>query len=249
MKETGGIRTGKVSSIDYKTGMMKVVYYDKGKAVTSNFPYANFNNEYNMPPVGSQVLVAHLSNGSSRGVVLGNMWNEKNIPSESGKELYRKELSKTRGAAIIRYDDSSGEYLVKAGNIQINGINKTELDGPKVTIDASILVSIETPELKISIPAILLQGDKEEKIELTNKADINFLSEDKKIESKIKSVKQELIETFELLAKEDIVLQSDTNVNVTTKIDISLEDSTFKTTLSKVLERLEALDGDTSARK
>ena len=107
MAETG-IRTGRVSAVNYATGMMQV-------------PYLNFNDEYKMPAVGSLVAVAHLENGSSRGVVLGNVWNRKSVPPEQGKTLYRKDLSRTAGAAYVRYSDESGEYMVHAPAVILCG--------------------------------------------------------------------------------------------------------------------------------
>ena len=65
----GEIRLGKISSIDYAKGMARVVYHEKDDDVTRLIPL--LSHEYKMPPVGSQVLVVHLSNGTEAGVVLG----------------------------------------------------------------------------------------------------------------------------------------------------------------------------------
>lgn len=64
----GEIRLGKISSIDYAKGMARVVYHEKDDDVTRLIPL--LSHEYKMPPVGSQVLVVHLSNGTEAGVVL-----------------------------------------------------------------------------------------------------------------------------------------------------------------------------------
>ena len=113
------IRVGKVSSVDYETGMVRVVYKDKDDTVTAYLPYASINNEYKMPKVGEAVLVAHLSNGSSRGVVVGGYWNSANKPPESGKDIYRKDLSDVPGTAMYRYDTASGIYLLKAPSSEL----------------------------------------------------------------------------------------------------------------------------------
>ena len=78
----GEIRLGKISSIDYAKGMARVVYHEKDDDVTRLIPL--LSHEYKMPPVGSQVLVVHLSNGTEAGVVLGRPWSEKNAPPEGG---------------------------------------------------------------------------------------------------------------------------------------------------------------------
>ena len=40
------LRIGKVSSIDYDHGMIRVVYTDRDKAVTKPLPVLTFNDEY-----------------------------------------------------------------------------------------------------------------------------------------------------------------------------------------------------------
>ena len=43
------IRIGKVSSVDYGSGMIKVTYPDLDNSVTDDLPYLTFNDEYKMP--------------------------------------------------------------------------------------------------------------------------------------------------------------------------------------------------------
>ncbi len=90
------IRIGKVSSVDYEAGMARVTYKDKDDSTTQNIAILNFNDEYRMPEPGQDVIVAHMSNGSSRAALLGTIWNRKNIPKETGKQLYRKDLSRQK---------------------------------------------------------------------------------------------------------------------------------------------------------
>lgn len=104
---SNNIRIGKVSSVDYGRGMIKVVYPDKDGAVTDDLPYISMNDEYKMPEVGKNVLVLHLSNGSAAGVVMGSYWNQGNVPPETGNALFRKEFGRAFGEAFLRY--ASGE--------------------------------------------------------------------------------------------------------------------------------------------
>ena len=90
------IRIGKVSSVNYETGMARVTYRDKDESVTMELPMMNFHDEYRMPEPEQDVVVAHLSNGSSRAVLLGTVWNKKNIPRETGEQLYRKDFSRKK---------------------------------------------------------------------------------------------------------------------------------------------------------
>nr|DAL67967.1 MAG TPA: baseplate assembly protein V [Caudoviricetes sp.] len=113
----GDIRIGKVSSVDFKNGMVKVAYYDKGEAVTGMFPYASFNGEYFMPSIGESVLVAHLSNGSSHGVVISTFWNQVNNPPMPGEHIYRKEFSHKTGESYMSYNAESNELVIKSPNI------------------------------------------------------------------------------------------------------------------------------------
>ena len=77
---TDVIRIGKVSSVNAGSGMVRVTYPDKDDSVTAELPVFSFTDEYKMPKVGSQVLVVHLSNGTSAGVCLGHYWNKSNKP-------------------------------------------------------------------------------------------------------------------------------------------------------------------------
>ena len=81
-----------------------------------------------MPEIGDQVLVLHLSNGAEAGVVMGRPWSEKNKPPEGAAGLYRKDLARAPGEAMIRYDGSTltikcaGAISIEAGGaITING--------------------------------------------------------------------------------------------------------------------------------
>lgn len=97
------IRLGKVSSIDYENGMISVTYPDMDDSTTDKFPVFSMTDEYKMPEIGKEVLVLHLSNGQSAGVVMGRYWNEANKPPVNGKDIYRKELGFTFGEAYIQY--------------------------------------------------------------------------------------------------------------------------------------------------
>ncbi len=114
----GEIRIGQVSSIDYANGMIKVLYSDRDGTVSKFLPYLSLNGEYKMPDIGQYVLVAHLSNGSEAGIVLGSYWNKNHKSTVSGKGVYRKELSNTKNMAYIQYDDESRSLVIKADNIQ-----------------------------------------------------------------------------------------------------------------------------------
>lgn len=110
------IRIGRVSSINAATGMVSVTYPDLDDSATASFPVFSFTDEYKMPQVGQSVLVLHLSNGQSAGIVLGRYWNETNAPPVSSG--FRKELGEAFGQAYI---DCQGDTVtIHAGKIVLD---------------------------------------------------------------------------------------------------------------------------------
>lgn len=111
------IRIGKVSHINNETGMISVTYPDLDDATTKEFPVFSFTDEYKMPQIGQEVLVLHLSNGQSAGIVMGRYWNKKNTPPVS--EGFRKELGSEFGEAYIQYNE--GVLTLHADRIVLDG--------------------------------------------------------------------------------------------------------------------------------
>lgn len=264
MRKTG-LRVGKVSSVDYETGMMQVVYKDKADAVTAKLPYANFNREYSMPEPGDSVLVGHLSNGSSRGVVICPMWNGKNTPPESGRGLYRKELSREKGAAYVRFDGETGEYLVRAPAVLLHGVDRTDLEGPEVCIAANIRTEFESPEHRAVLGSVSVEGLDGADVAVEVTCSIQVCMESGGLEALLEKMELETIgnfgmeagksmrvnaaESLEMGAGKNMEMSAGHDAGIKAERDVRLEDGKFRTTLSAVLERLETLDGDRSARK
>lgn len=109
------IRTGRISSVDYDSGMVSVLYKDRDNSVTDKIPFLSMNGEYKMPNIDDIVLVLNLSNGSSMGIVIGTFWSTCNKPVETGAGLYRKELGSKPDESYIKYKD--GTVTIKADNI------------------------------------------------------------------------------------------------------------------------------------
>lgn len=255
------IRIGKISSVDYQSGMAKVTYRDKDESVTMDYPTINFNDEYRMPEPGQYVAVAHMSNGSSRGVILGTVWNKKNIPQETGKDLYRKDFSRKKDAAYVRYSDETGEYLVKAANIHINGVNETILDGPEVEIAANISISIQTEQMKMDLSDLEVTGGEADKVSASIKTDVSIDQEENELTAIVLKALFEFVEDLKVQsgigidveAEEDIDIKAGTNMTVSGKavrvsgkseVDISsgdtlrFSDGKHSITLAEIMERL-----------
>ena len=216
------IRIGKVSSVNYKSGMVRVTYRDKDESVTVELPTMNFNDEYRMPEPGQDVVVAHLSNGSSRGVLLGTVWNKKNIPAETGKELYRKDFSGEKDAAYARYSDVTGEYLVKAANVHINGVNKAILDGPDVEISANISITVQTEKIKTDLSYLEVTGGEEDKVSASINTDVTIDQAENGLEAVVLKALFQFVEDMkvqagtgvEVEAEEDVAVKAGTNIKV-----------------------------------
>lgn len=130
------LRIGKVSSIDYDNGMIRVLYTDRDGAVTKSLPMLTFNDEYKMPQVGDYVLVGHLSNGMEAGYVMGTFWNTANDPGRSGKDVYRKEFAHKKGEAYIDYDGEEKKLELHGDNVSFSG-SDIDAVGDTVGIEAA----------------------------------------------------------------------------------------------------------------
>lgn len=252
------IRIGRVSSINYETGMARVTYRDKDETVTTEFPMLNFNDEYRMPKVGQDVMVAHLSNGSSRGVVMGTIWNRKYAPMETGADLYRKDLSRKKDAAYVRYDDKSGEYLIKVANLHLNGVNETVLDAPKVEIAANLSILLQTDRMHADVPEWVVTGGEAGEINMEIAANAKIRQEEGELQAIVMKAALEFLETLELKvgmsasveageglelkAGERARLQGE-DVEISAGGSLRLEDGEYSTTLKEIMERLKGLEG------
>lgn len=132
------IRVGRVSSIDYAAGTAKIAYPDKSSTGTADFPVFCGMKEYQMPKVDDQVLVLHLSNDSSIGIVMGRFWSAKTVPNQGTPGAYRKDLNDS-GTAYIQMQDG-GPLKIHADNLVLSGaagsITLTDLITMKRKLDA-----------------------------------------------------------------------------------------------------------------
>lgn len=253
------IRVGRVSSINYETGMARVTYRDKDDSVTGEFPILTNNDEYRMPQVGQDVLVAHLSNGSSRGGIIGTLWNRKHQPFEAGKNLYRKELSREKDAAYIRYSDDDGEYLLKVASLHLNGVHKTILDGPKLELAANLSILLQSDFLNVDMPEVLVTPGEGDRVSITIEADVGIMQQKNLLEAVILKAAVELLEGLDLKAGTDISLKAggqmameadsglkisgSENVEISSGGELVLSDGNHSITLAEIVEKLEGIGG------
>lgn len=123
------IRIGTVSAVDKDTGMVSVVYQDQDDGTTGYLPYFSPGDEYKPPAVNDMVLVAHLSNGTTRGIVIGKFWNKANKPPVPDTGWYKKLSEKSS----MRYEKESDTLYITAPKIVLECggkvINVTDLAG------------------------------------------------------------------------------------------------------------------------
>ena len=123
-------RVGKISSIDYAAGTVRVSYSDRDNEVTAPMPM--LAHEYEPPEIGDQVVVLCLSSGG--GVVLGKAWSEKNPPPDGVAGIYRKDLGNRPGQAVIKYDGSSLS-ITCTGGIEISAGGAVTINGASIDLN------------------------------------------------------------------------------------------------------------------
>ena len=144
------IRVGRVSSINYDKGTVRVTFPDKDDIVSAELPYLSF--EYNMPDVQDTVLCIFLGNGISKGFCLGKFYNKHNPPIQAGEQYYYKNIY---GEANIEYNKETKTYKTYAENIRKEGksIHFAAEDGSYYQYDP------DTKTLTFSAQNIVLDGD------------------------------------------------------------------------------------------
>lgn len=120
------IRIGTVGTVNYQKAMVSVVYTDMNDLATAELPYFSFTGEYKMPKVGEQVLVLHLSNGESFGVVLGGFYSEEDLPKETGEGLFYKQLT------------DSINIKAKGGTLELGGVDIKALEQRVTDLEARV---------------------------------------------------------------------------------------------------------------
>lgn len=120
------IRIGTVGTVNYQKAMVSVVYTDMNDLATAELPYFSFTGEYKMPKVGEQVLVLHLSNGESFGVVLGGFYSEEDLPKETGEGLFYKQLT------------DSINIKAKGDTLELGGVNIKALERRVTALEARV---------------------------------------------------------------------------------------------------------------
>lgn len=109
------ILLGRVSSVNYEKGCADVVLSGMEDDVREELPC--ISTEYSMPGVGDMVVCAFSHAGKrSQGVILGRIYNDENLPLQSGKGVFFKRLSEK---AYIRYDPETETLEIRAPKVVV----------------------------------------------------------------------------------------------------------------------------------
>ena len=132
------VRVGYISSVDPDTGMARVYYPDRD-CTTAELPLFSGWGEEALPEVNDQVLVVHLSNDTSSGVILGKFYNQEERPGP-GRDYY-KQMGKSAFLSV-----EGGQLMVLADGVVLR--------------DGSGMVSVsELIELERRVAALERAGD------------------------------------------------------------------------------------------
>ncbi|WP_313152376.1 phage baseplate assembly protein V [Lacrimispora sp.] len=127
------IRVGRISSINPEKGLVRVYYPDKD-STTSELPLFHFHQEFKLPKVNDQVIVLHLSNDTSSGVVLGGFWNDIDQPPKQAE--YKKDLESDSYEMLQK-----GNFIIHSPQISLEG-------------EAGIVTLTEILEMKSRLEAL-----------------------------------------------------------------------------------------------
>jgi hypothetical protein len=158
------LRIGKISSFNYPNGTARVTYEDKDQSTTVEMPFISY--QYWMPAVGDQVLVAHLSTGTSAAVILGPVWHDGMRPDEGFEGLYKKEYANRPGKAGERYDAKDEAYNQSVtGTMDINSTEAWTVTVKEATVlqldpDGNItMIAAKSATITIGSSVVQLNGD------------------------------------------------------------------------------------------
>lgn len=156
------IRIGRISALNYEAGTARVFYSDRSDNTTKELPLLCA--EYYMPEVDDLVMVCHLPNGTEAGVIIGRYWTDVNRPPEGKRGLYRKDVSRTAGKAMLRYAEDENQADIVMPNIRLETTEfhmETETiggSGQDVGFTGQNVVLTGTSTLNISGAAASIHG-------------------------------------------------------------------------------------------
>lgn len=131
------IRTGKVSSINYKKVSARVELDNTQGMISKELKvlrsHTKKEKSYSMPSIGEDVVCVFLPHDPNTGFIVGSYYSGKNLPEETGKIKYIFFPDGTR----LKYDLETGVLEVDCvGDINISSGSVINIKGQEVNIEA-----------------------------------------------------------------------------------------------------------------
>ena len=146
------LRTGKVSSISYKTTTARVEFDDTPGEISKPLQvltdHTNTERNYSMPSLKEDVICVFLP-GSNEGVgfILGSYSTGKNLPKETGKMKY-----------IIFPDGTKVKYNFETHLLEVDCVGDIDIKGANNVNISSKNIAITTDKLTINSKATSITG-------------------------------------------------------------------------------------------
>ncbi len=117
------IRVGRINSVNENKGTVRVLFDDKDNLVSDELQLLDF--EYDIPPIGEQVICFFLPNGIKQGFCLKGFYSDINKPPVKDRNIYFKKFG---DSTSIEYNKSTKELTINSeasiminGNVKVNG--------------------------------------------------------------------------------------------------------------------------------
>lgn len=112
------VRLGKVGKVNTKTGMITVVFSDRGDESTDEIPMLAPAGGWKKPDIGELVLVNYLSNGSSVAVALSTLWNGQLNPIQGA--IWCMLFTHSDSKNYMSFDEKTETFTVNAPNAKFD---------------------------------------------------------------------------------------------------------------------------------
>ncbi|UUV16932.1 phage baseplate assembly protein V [Fusobacteria bacterium ZRK30] len=145
------LRTGKVSSINYKTATARVEFDDTpgeiSKPLKVLMDHTNREKNYSMPSLKEDVICVFLPNAPDVGFILGSYSTEKNLPKDSGKMKY-----------IIFPDGTKVKYNFETHLLEVDCVGDIDIKSANNVNISSKNIVMTTDKLTINSKATSIAG-------------------------------------------------------------------------------------------
>lgn len=109
------LKVAQVTQVNAQKGMVKVVIPENG---TETNWISMLSSEYQIPPVGSMVMVIFDSGNYTEGLCLGEYFSDSKLPAASDAQTYYKCMGKD---VVFKYNSGTKTLDIFADTVNIHG--------------------------------------------------------------------------------------------------------------------------------